>query len=324
MIATMVFSLMLGVTSLSNSVFLTLEDLAKNDPKQAVQLYHQALTRSDLSVLQRYRLHHLALRASAQIYDNDTLITAINALKQPKYSAQVAENKAKILSNIGVAYRLREQNKQAVIYYRCALELTEKRQYKSAIKVNIAIAYTRMGQPAIGYNLLTGIEQEFLPDYMRAGLATALGNAATATGNIDKALQHFNRAIALYANSNNQRAIKLVSLNSAGLYLVNKDLNAYEQAIATIADDEEIHQTRANYLTWLREVAKQLAKNPKRNTLVLNETMTATLQQVASETFAHIVNAHIAAFNIPTSPVKEQIPERDSLPLNLTPDWCQQ
>ena len=323
MIATMVFSFMLGVTSLSNSVFLTLEDLAKNDPKQAVQLYQQTLKREDLSLVQLYRLHYLAIRASAQVYDNKTLISAINELKKPQYSAQVSENKAKILSNIGVAYRLREQNKAAVTYYRCALELAEKRQYKSAIKINIAIAYTRMGQPAIGYNLLTGIEQQFLPDFMRAGLSTALGNAATAIGKIDQALQHYNRAIELYANSNNQRAIKLVSLNSAGLYLINRYLNAYEQAMATLADDEEINQTRANYLTWLREVAKQLVQSPNRQTLVLSDTMATALQQVASETFANIVNAHIAAFDIPTVAVQEQIPERDPLPLNLTPQWCQ-
>ncbi|TMN32410.1 hypothetical protein CWC03_23415, partial [Pseudoalteromonas sp. S2755] len=86
--------------------------------------------------------------------------------KTPPFKGLADEDRAKILTNIGVGYRRRIQNEQAIWHYRCAMHATASIQQNSALKVNIAIANTRLAQPAIRYRLLKRVDREMLPSFI--------------------------------------------------------------------------------------------------------------------------------------------------------------
>ncbi|TMN37285.1 hypothetical protein [Pseudoalteromonas sp. S2755] len=296
------------------------ESLVKNAPDDALKVYQIAIAREDLPVQDLYQLHYQAIRASASTFNNVILIEAIDSLKTPPFKALADEDRAKILTNIGVGYRRRNQNEQAIWHYRCAMNATASLQQKSALKVNIAIAYTRLEQPAIGYRLLKSVDREMLPSFMQAGLLTALGNATFALGEVDKALSYFIEAATHYAQDENYRAVKQVSINSLGIYVLHSDFSSYHKVLADIASEPSLIEDNQHYLGWLRELVQQLEQN--KQGLTESTTMKAYSLGAANKGYAAMVNAHIDKFNLSLPKVTSQLTVRDPLPVELGKAWC--
>ncbi len=295
------------------------ESLVKNAPDDALKVYQNTITRKDLSAQDLYQLHYQAIRASASTFNNVILIKAVDSLKTPPFKALADEDRAKILTNIGVGYRRRNQNEQAIWHYRCAMNATASLQYKSALKVNIAIAYTRLEQPAIGYSLLKSVDREMLPSFMQAGLLTALGNATFALSEVDKALSYFIEAATHYAQDENYRAVKQVSINSLGIYVLNSDFSNYHKVLADIALESSLVDDNQHYLGWLRELVYQLEQNQP---VTVSTTMKAYSLGAANAGYASMVNAHIDEFNLSLPKVTSQLTIRDPLPVELGKAWC--
>lgn len=296
------------------------ESLVKNAPDEALKAYQNAIARDDLAAADLYQLHYLAIRASASTFNNAMFIKALDSLKAPAFKTLADEDSAKILTNISVGYRRRNQNEQAIWHYRCAMNASASFQHKSALKVNIAIAYTRLEQPAIGYNLLKSVDREMLPSFMQAGLLTALGNATFEMGEADEALSYYVDAATHYAKDENYRAVKQVSINGLGIYVLNSDFSNYHKALAEIATEPSLIEDNQHYLGWLRELVQQLEQN--KQALTVSTTMKAYALGAANTGYASMVNAHIDKFNLLLPKVTSQIIVRDPLPVELGKHWC--
>ncbi|WPU31551.1 hypothetical protein SIO17_21265 [Pseudoalteromonas piscicida] len=315
--------LVIGFLALMANAEVDLDEfelLVKNSPGEALKVYQNAIAQEDLPVQDLYQLHYQAIRASASTFNNAIFIKALDTLKAPPFKIFADQDKAKILTNIGVGYRRRNQNEQAIWHYRCAMNASVSSQHKSALKVNIAIAYTRIGQPAVGYNLLKSVDQERLPNFMQAGLLTALGNATFAKGEADEALSYFINAATHYAKDDNYRAVKQVSINSLGIYVLNSDFSSYHKALANIAAEPSLIEDNQNYLGWLRELVQQLEQN--KQAVTVSTTMKAYSLGAANAGYASMVNAHIDKFNLSLPKVTSQIIVRDPLPVELGKTWC--
>ncbi|NUZ11213.1 hypothetical protein HUZ36_10510 [Pseudoalteromonas sp. McH1-7] len=302
--------------------WVSLNSLVKNKPGEAIQAYQIALSRDDLTLRDYYRLHSLAIRAGAITFNNSVLLTALEALKNKDFNALIEENKVKLLANIGVAYRYREQNQQAIWHYRCAMNEATSSQYKAALKVNIAIAYTRINQPSLGYSLLKNIEKRFLPDYMRAGLATALGNITFALGESEEALRYFQEAAKQYRDDENYKAMRQVSVNSLGIHLLNEDFASYHKVLAEVELDDELMSAKQHYLSWLTELERLLKQGSNKPNLNTPDIMKAYALGAAKEDYAAMVNAHIDKFSLSIPKVDAQIVVKEPLPIELGKPWC--
>ncbi|AXR00254.1 hypothetical protein [Pseudoalteromonas piscicida] len=296
------------------------ESLVKNAPDEALKVYQYEIARQDLSVQDLYQLHYQAIKASASTFNNAIFIKALDTLKEPRFQALADEDKAKILTNIGVGYRRRNQNEQAIWHYRCAMNASVSSQHKSALKVNIAIAYTQLGQPAVGYNLLKSVDKGRLPNFMQAGLLTALGNVTFAKGEADEALNYFIKAATQYEKDENYRAVKQVSINSLGIYVLNSDFSSYRKALAEIATEPSLLDDNQHYLGWLRALVQQLEQG--KQAVTVSTTMKAYSLGAAKTGYASMVNAHIDKFNLSLPKVAPQIAVRDPLPVELGKIWC--
>ncbi|PCK32964.1 tetratricopeptide repeat protein [Pseudoalteromonas piscicida] len=313
---------LLVTTASTTFDFDAFKQLVKNKPAEAIEQYQREIVRPGLSVETQYDLHFAAIRASAMAFDNQVFSNAVKALQADEFQTLVEQNKVKLVSNIGVGYRLRDQNEQAILHYRCAMNASSNYHHKSALKVNIAIAYMRLGQPTVGYDLLIGIDSELLPSFMQAGLNTALGNALFTLGKYQEALTHYQRASAYHTKAGNGRGVWEVELNTLGVYILRQELMPYFDKLKALAQDKRFVAQTAHYMKWLALLAQRLEAEQRGKVFSTTEDMQALALGAAKEGYARIVNAHIDQFTLPLLHVSKFSANRAPLPDELAKPWC--
>ncbi|MCG7537532.1 tetratricopeptide repeat protein [Pseudoalteromonas sp. OOF1S-7] len=233
----MAFSMMLLTWALAvstqNTCTLPVElfkTQATNQPHQAIQTYlnhKQSLRRTlcaDTTLVYRY-----LLMAATREQNWPLVEEAAMALQSTHLASDVEGKELNIINNIGVAYRKAGQPQDALAHYRCALTYARTHDTRALIKINIAIVHRNIEQPAIGFRLLEGIDEGYLPSVILAGLHVAKGNTALQLKRYDEALRAYQQARNHYLKIEDRRNAQAVVANMLVVALATNDLGNYDR-----------------------------------------------------------------------------------------------
>ncbi|WP_138552746.1 hypothetical protein [Pseudoalteromonas rubra] len=243
-------------TSVSATCTVPIEPLklqAYNHPQQAIQTYldHkeslQQKTCPDTALIYRY-----ILMAATRVQNWPIVEEVAQALQSVSLALDVEGKELNIINNIGVAYRKAGQTDDALAHYRCALTYAKTHDTRALIKINIAIVHRNAGQPAVGFRLLEGIEEGFLPSVILAGLHVARGNTALQIKRYDEAKYAYQQAHNHYIAMKDNRNAQAVVANMLVVALATNDLNTYDQLrpISTLSPDL-LSDHGQRFIQWL-------------------------------------------------------------------------
>ncbi|TMP35022.1 hypothetical protein CWB98_17035 [Pseudoalteromonas rubra] len=230
-----------------------LKSQAYNLPQQAIQIYLdnkeslQRQTCPDTALIYRY-----ILMAAIRLQNWPMVEEVVQALQAERLASDVQGKELNIINNIGVAYRKAGQTDDALAHYRCALTYAETHDARALIKINIAIVHRNAGQPAVGFRLLEGIEEEYLPNVILAGLHVAKGNTALQIKRYDEAKYAYRKAREHYLAMKDDRNAQAVVPNMLVAALATNDLTAYDQLrpLSTLVP-ELLSDHGHHFIQWL-------------------------------------------------------------------------
>ncbi|MCO7190655.1 MULTISPECIES: tetratricopeptide repeat protein [unclassified Pseudoalteromonas] len=243
-------------TSVPTTCAIPIEPLkiqAYNQPHQAIQTYQnhkeslQRETCSETALLYRY-----VLMAAIRLQNWPIVEEVVQSLQSEKLASDVEGKELNIINNIGVAYRKAGQTDDALTHYRCALTYAHTHDARALIKINIAIVHRNAGQPAIGFRLLEGIEEGYLPSVILAGLHVAKGNTALQINRYNEAKHAYQQARDHYLAMKDNRNAQAVVANMLVVALATHDLSTYDQLrpLSTFEPDL-ISDHGLRFIQWL-------------------------------------------------------------------------
>ncbi|QTL37606.1 hypothetical protein [Pseudoalteromonas viridis] len=299
-----------------------LKSQATNQPKRAIQTYlnHkqslQQQTCTDTALAYRY-----ILMAATREQDWPLVEEVTKALQSVHLASEVDGKELNIINNIGVAYRKAGQTDDALAHYRCALTYARTHDAKALIKINIAIVHRNAGQPAIGFRLLEGIDEGYLPSIILAGLHVAKGNTALQLKHYDEAQQAYQQARNHYLKMQDRRNAQAVVANMLVVALATNNLAAYDQLRPDSTSDPLLltdHGLR--FIRWLDTFRSYSSANDlsRAQQLMLQDT-----QDIAAD-YLEFVALLSARFSL-NQDVTQRIQSKSqqlSLPGALAKHWC--
>ncbi|TMP43223.1 hypothetical protein CWB96_21855 [Pseudoalteromonas citrea] len=242
----------ISITELSN-----FKGLSVNKPKQALVEYPILVNRyQNDTTKQVAMLHFYALSAASRARDWPAFLNILDEIFSEKLKVYFDEERLQILSKIGVAYRLNGQLEQAKKHYQCAFEFADNNIELAQLKVNQAIVFRLLEQPALAFQLLESVDIDKLSERVKAGYWVVRGNIKQSIGHFEEALESFERAHRLYLNVDNRSAEAGLTGNILSVALAANKLEVFSQYRAGFeAKASEYYPQLSDYLEWLDIIA---------------------------------------------------------------------
>ena len=309
----------LSITELSDFKRLTV-----NNPKQALVEFPALLTRhQDGSKKQIALLYYQALTAASRADNWPMFISLLRQMESPDLKEYIEEIKVRLLSTIGVSYRVNGQLEQAGKHYQCAFEFVSSDIELAQLKVNQAIVYRMLDQPAIAFQLIDSLESRQLSDKVKAGYYVVKGNIEQSLGRFDNALQHYIQAHKLYIKRDDRRSQAGVTGNILGAALAAKKFDLYLQYRHNFEDKVRSYYPQAlEYIQWLDIVEQSLQLN--RLTSAQRQWLKKHVVHFIAQGYEDVVKAHLTQLNAMDIYPKAEVKQFESfeLPLALGKPWC--
>ncbi|OHU93481.1 hypothetical protein [Pseudoalteromonas byunsanensis] len=251
--------LMMPVTAAQLESFV---QLAANNPQQALELYPKYVAKFDEQNIDiQAALHLEALLAAMNSRSWPTFVAITESLKAPEIQSVLAGKRFKLLTRIGVAYRYNNQLEQAKLHYQCALDLADSDLELATLKVNLAIVFRLLEQPAMAFQIIDSIDSELLSTPVKAGYSVIRGNILQSLYRFDDALASFELAHQLYIKLNNQQSRVSITRNILGAALASKQPGSYVKYRTTYADEISQYGSESrDYLTWMDTINNSMQK----------------------------------------------------------------
>ncbi|WP_158678285.1 hypothetical protein [Pseudoalteromonas sp. T1lg23B] len=298
--------------------------LAANNPQQALELYPEYLAELDAqNIDMQVALRIEALLAAMNGRSWPAFVTITESLKAPEIQSVLEEKRFKLLTRIGVAYRYNNQLEQAKLHYQCALGLADSDLELATLKVNLAIVFRLLEQPAMAFQLIDSIDSEQLTMRVKAGYSVVRGNILQSLHRFDDALASFEQAHQLYIKMDNQQHRVSITRNILGAALASKQPQSYVKYRVTYQDEISQYSAKSrDYLTWMDIISDSRQKG------VLSAKDEAFLQQhitpLAELGYKEALKEHLKSINA-LHLYPKQIAARkgeQALPDNLGKPWC--
>ncbi|WP_164517473.1 tetratricopeptide repeat protein [Pseudoalteromonas rubra] len=312
----------LSTTASCNVPIELLKSQAFNQPQQAVQTYlsnqerFQRATCAEAALAYRY-----LLMAATRVQDWKLVEEVAQILQSGRLSPHVTGKELNVINNIGVAYRKVGQPEDALTHYRCALTYANSHDQRALIKINIAIVHRNADQPAIGFRLLQGIEEKYLPSIILAGLHVAKGNTALQLKRYDEAQRAYQQAREHYLAMGDKRNAQAVVANMLVVALAKNDTQAYDQlrALSTLEVDMLTEQG-GRFIQWLDTFRSYSSANN------LNQSQRQQLQDIEAIAadyieFVMLLSARFSLNQAVARPVRNSA-EQPLLSSALAKRWC--
>ncbi|MCF6437145.1 hypothetical protein [Pseudoalteromonas sp. MMG022] len=298
--------------------------LAGNDPKHALKLYPEYLAKLDEQhVEMQVALHLDALLAAMNAHSWPAFVTITQSLKEAQLQDILAGKRFKLLTRMGVAYRYNNQLEQAKRHYQCALGLANSDLELATLKVNLAIVFRLLEQPAMAFQLIDSIDSGQLTTRVKAGYSVIRGNILQSLHRFDNAVTSFELAHRLYIELNNQQSRIDVTRNILGAALASKQLEAYAKYRASYVDEIRQYSPKSqDYLTWLDIISNsmQTGSLTEQDEIFLRQQVNSLIELGYKEPVkAHLHN--INAMHLYPNDVTGR-KGAQALPENLGKPWC--
>ncbi|KAF7764139.1 hypothetical protein PCIT_b0057 [Pseudoalteromonas citrea] len=227
--------------------------LSVNNPKKALIEYPILVKRyHSYNTKQVAMLHYHALSAAARAKEWPVFLNILDEIFSEKLRVYFDQERLQILSKVGVAYRVNGQLEQAKKHYQCAFSSATNNIELAQLKVNQAIVFRLLDQPALAFQLLESVDIDKLSERVKAGYWVVRGNIKQSIGYFKEALVSFERAHKLYLNLDNRSAEVGVTGNILSVALAANELKIFEQYRQGLdSKAREYYPQLLAYLEWL-------------------------------------------------------------------------
>ncbi|MCF2857612.1 hypothetical protein L1286_09030 [Pseudoalteromonas sp. SMS1] len=264
MLVTVMVTTGIVYADVSKQVSEEIEHLTRNDPLAAIARYEDVaqslLKQSGPDTILIYK--NVLIAASNT--QNTSLVEEMSLqLSSQRLAAYIPPYLFSSVNAIGVAYRKNGQFEEAVTTYKCALKHAFNDIDKMIVKVNLAIAYRLMEQPAVSFQLLQSIDEAILDGNRKAGLLVVKGNTAVVLNKASEAVAFYIQAREHYLKVGHNLSAARVTVNLLGATLISRKLAVFKQYRALLRDlpSGYLPKSERQYLGWLDWMYNSVAQN---------------------------------------------------------------
>ncbi|MBQ4811565.1 hypothetical protein J8M20_09460 [Pseudoalteromonas luteoviolacea] len=310
----------------NKSIAENIKYLARNQPYEAIKEYEKIASKLLTQDSPETILIYKDVLISASSTQNMKLIEQmVDLLSAPRLEPYITPYLFVVTNAIGVAYRRNGQLDDAIATYKCTFKYAFNDIDKMTVKVNLAIAYRMMQQPAISFQLLQSIDEAILNGNRKAGLLVVKGNTAVVLGKAGDAVRYFSEARNYYLKVQHKRSAARVTVNLLGAALISRKLDIFDHYRSKLVKlpDDYLPESDLEYLAWLDLMHQSVIKNS-----MTADIISYTIQHVPklieygyTEHVAQLLESLEAGDLVPK--IAEVAPPEIKIKNELGSAWCQ-